>query len=485
MKKNKWSIRWQLFSYLALFVGLLLLVLWLFQVVFLEDFYKNIKIKEIKEAGTSIARNIENEDFEAMMNNLANRKDYCIVVSSENGRSVYSVDRLENCTIHYMSPIDYMIMFDKTLRNGGSALYYFSYSGEQIEKYKFNKFFMQVPSMLKKKEDTVIYTRIIPRVDGTNYLLMINGVITPVDATVSTIRRQFVYVAFIMLILAFLLALIIARKIALPIIKINKEAKKLPNQDEEVTFLGKGYREIEELSETLNYAAYEIARAEDLRRELIANVSHDLRTPLTLITGYAEVMRDLPGENTPENTQIIIDESKRLTQLVNDLLDLSKLQAGTIALNEVEFNLTQHIKEIFKRYTALIEQQSYQLTFEATKEVMIKGDVLKVSQVIYNLMNNAINYTGEDKRVEVKQILKEDRVRIEITDTGEGISEENLPYIWERYYKVDKTHKRATIGTGLGLSIVRSILEQHKANYGVISKLGEGSTFWFELPYVK
>ena len=140
-------------------------------------------------------------------------------------------------------------------------------------------------------------------------------------------------------------------------------------------------------------------------------------------------MRDLPTENTPENVQVIVDEGKRLTQLVNDMLDLSKLQAGTSQLEYIRFNLTKEINALLLRYNTLTAKEGYTINFVYENEMWVEGDVLKLSQVLYNLINNAINYTGEDKHVTVKQLLVEDRVRIEITDTGEGISEEYLPYI--------------------------------------------------------
>ena len=149
------------------------------------------------------------------------------------------------------------------------------------------------------------------------------------------------------------------------------------------------------------------------------------------------------------------------------------------------YNLTESIQSVFERYNKLKEQDGYIIEFQYDKEVMVEADEFKIFQVLYNLVNNAINYTGVDKRVLVRQIIKGDVVRIEVTDTGEGIAEEDLSYVWDRYYKVDKTHKRAVMGTGLGLSIVKNILILHEAAYGVESKLGEGSTFWFELPIYK
>ena len=141
-------------------------------------------------------------------------------------------------------------------------------------------------------------------------------------------------------------------------------------------------------------------------------MSHDLRTPLTMISGYGEVMRDIPGENTPENVQIIIDETKRLTNLVNDMLDLSKLQAGVQELHAVSMNLTDEIRSIIERYETLLKQDEYDIRFEYREDVIIQGDVIKLDQVIYNLINNAINYSGEDHQVIVKQLLELGRVRI-------------------------------------------------------------------------
>ena len=282
-----------------------------------------------------------------------------------------------------------------------------------------------------------------------------------------------------MIAMGLILALILSRRLSKPIEQINHSAKYLANGEYDIRFPGKGAREVEELADTLNYAAEELSKVETLRRELIANVSHDLRTPLTMISGYAEVMRDLPGENTPENVQVIIDESNRLTGLVNDMLDLSKLQSGAQTVNAEHYSLTEEIRSVLSRYDKLAD---YTFRFWCDREVFVLADRLKISQVIYNLVNNAINYTGPEKIVYVRQIVEGGTVRVEVTDTGEGIPEDKLPYIWDRYYKVDKAHRRAQVGTGLGLSIVKKILEMHNGKYGVMSRVGEGSTFWFELP---
>jgi signal transduction histidine kinase len=312
---------------------------------------------------------------------------------------------------------------------------------------------------------------------------MLNSELEPLNATVQTLKTQFWVIAFILLWGALFLALLISRNISAPIKKMNRAAKRLARGRYDADFSAGGYKEVVELSKSLTHASEQLARTDRLQKELIANISHDLRTPLTMIIGYSEVMRDLPGENTPENVQVIIDETERLAQLVNDLLDLSKLQAGSRTLKWEIFNLTELVEATMLRYEKLTEKAGYRVEFESDASVDIRADRTMLLQVIYNLINNAINYTGDDKLVRVTQKLSEDgtRVRVSVTDSGVGIAPDQIPLIWDRYYKIDKVHRRAMIGTGLGLSIVKQILEAHRTTYGVESKLGEGSTFWFEM----
>ena len=285
----------------------------------------------------------------------------------------------------------------------------------------------------------------------------------------------------LLLVLALVLAVLMSKLITKPIVRINQSARSLAAGRYDTEFSGHGYREIEELSDTLNFAAKELSKNDVLQKELISNVSHDLRTPLTLIKGYSEVMRDIPGENTPENIQVIIDETTRLNDLVSDMLDLSRIQAGARVPEMRAFCLTEMVRSALSRYERLMMQDGYRIEFYADRDVWIYADGVMILQVVYNLINNAINYTGEDKCVKVTQTLKGDSVLISVSDTGNGIAEDDIPFIWDRYYKVDKVHRRATVGTGLGLSIVKGILELHNATYGVTTTKNTGSTFWFEL----
>jgi signal transduction histidine kinase len=204
-----------------------------------------------------------------------------------------------------------------------------------------------------------------------------------------------------------------------------------------------------------------------------------------MIVGYAEVMRDIEGENTPENMQVIIDEAKRLSVLVNDLLEISRIQGGISQRNDEVFVLEEVVTETVDRYRRLKAEAGFSFLCEAEGESKVRADKSKLLQVICNLLNNAIHYSDEKKQIEVRVFRVENACRVEVKDYGVGIAEEDLPNVWQRYYKVDKVHRRSSAGSGLGLSIVREILEMHHACYGVSSKVGEGSLFWFSLPIEK
>jgi signal transduction histidine kinase len=484
MKYNNISIKWKIFAYLSGFCGLLLVLMWLFQVVFLDSFYKTIKIREVKDSASVIMKNLDSNNLEELVENISVSNNVCIEILSEKGRIIYSSDMLQDFIIHRIPLIDKMKLLSETAKNGGELLGYYNRDSFHDKKFEFdkNKFIGRILESMRSPEQTIIYSKIMTDEENNTVILLINSVISPVDATVNTLRVQLYYITGFMILFSVILALIIARKVSKPIEAINDSAKVLASGKYDVTFDSSGYREIKELSDTLTFTARELSKVDKLRKELIANISHDLRTPLTLIGGYAEIMRDLPDENSPENAQIIIDEAQRLSVLVNDVLDISKLQSGTQALTLEEANLTQLIRNVVDRMQELVKKDGYSIKFIYDTEATLLFDETRISQAFYNLLINAINYSGTGKVVVVKQSVSESDVKIEVIDTGRGIDPEDLPHIWDRYYKSDKTNKQTVPGTGLGLSIVKSIIEMHKGRYGVISKVNGGSIFWFSLP---
>ena len=199
-----------------------------------------------------------------------------------------------------------------------------------------------------------------------------------------------------------------------------------------------------------------------------------------MISGYGEMMRDIPGENNAENVQVIIDEANRLTTLVNEILDVSKLQAGVQSLEVSVFDISAQVSEICERLRHLLKHE-FKIRLEQPGAVMVEGDSVKMTQVIYNLITNAVNYSTRRREIVVHQEVKDGVYRFAVQDFGAGIPEDMIPYVWDRYYRGSQSHVRAKVGSGIGLSIVKGILQLHQAKFGVESKLGEGSTFWFEL----
>lgn len=488
MKREKISMKWKIFAYLLCFTLILILLLWLFQIVYLDSFYRTIRIRDAKKALTeteellagSSDTDTDSDKIEKKIGELAKSEDISVLVTDQEGETIYCSDYMGGSRLEAMPLEERNEHYLTAKEQGGSAQITVERGGRELEQNLLKPPEEEPGKRIGREAESVLYVQILESQEE-EVVVFLNILLTPVDATVQTLQIQLLWITGILIVLSLVIAVIMSKRVSRSIVQVNASAKELAKGDYTVTFDGKDYREIAELSDTLNYAAKELDKTEGFRRELLANVSHDLRTPLTMIIAYSEVMRDLPGENTPENIQVVIDESKRLTSLVNDMLDLSKLQAGVLEKNETRFNLTKSIKSVLERYHKLKEQEGYQILFDYDREAEVEADEFKISQVIYNLVNNALNYTGEDRCVTVRQIIQGNMVHIEVEDSGEGIAKEDLPYVWDRYYKVDKTHKRALSGTGLGLSIVKNILELHGAEYGVKSEPQQGSVFWFSL----
>lgn len=230
-------------------------------------------------------------------------------------------------------------------------------------------------------------------------------------------------------------------------------------------------------------------KLEKLRTDFIANVSHELRTPIAMLQGYSEAIVDdiaSSDEERKEITQIIYDESLRMGRLVNDLLDLARMQAGHITLNYEEISVPEFVEKINRKFQGLAKEKQISLTTSfKLEEEMYELDPDRIEQVLTNLIDNAIRHTKEDGKVHVDVQTVKSGLIFHVQDTGSGIREEDLPFVFERFYKADKARTRGGSGTGLGLGIAKSIIDAHGGSITVNSKLGEGTTFTFFLPRKK
>jgi len=310
-----------------------------------------------------------------------------------------------------------------------------------------------------------------------------------VRGTVTSLQLYFILLGASALVLAFLISYPFSKKLTGGLKTMSDTAVLLAKGDYTVEFTNVDYTEMAQLSDTLNYVRDEVKKSEDFQREILANVTHDLKTPLTMIKAYASMVKEISGDNPEKrdkHLQVIIDEADRLTGLVNDVLSVSKLQSNIDEINPKVFNLTELVYSIINKFGYLQETQGYSFMLDVDSELYTRADEEKISQVIYNLVGNASNYTGADKTVYISLKLSDDgkRIKFSVRDTGKGIPKENLPDIWNRYYRVKENHSRPVKGTGLGLNIVKAILQNHSFDFGVESEVGKGSTFWVDFPEV-
>ena len=423
-----------------------------------------MEINDAKMVAEQIQRNQNNENFEDIINNLAFDRSVCVEIANSNYKLIYSSAYFgKGCFSSMNTTYQYKSDF---IMNGNEEKTY------EIDNPKFNS-------------KTLVYAKKLKN----NQFAFINTSIEPVDSITLLIRKQLLVITILILILSYTLAYFISNYIASPIKHISQDAKEFARGNFQVEFKNNNkILEIEELTETLNYAKNELSKTEELRRDLMANVSHDLKTPLTMIKANAEIAKDLHLNNKEKQIKdmdTIISETDRLTLLVNDILTISKMESIKDELVMEKFDLISLIHNILEKYSVLQETEKYIFQFiHKEKSLFIQADKKRLEQVIYNLINNAINYTGEDNLVTIK-VSNQEKILVEIIDTGKGIKESDIPYIWDKYYKNKKKHKRNLVGTGLGLSIVKKILEQHNYSYGVKSIENKGTTFYFEIPKEK
>ncbi|HLO12302.1 MAG TPA: ATP-binding protein, partial [Pseudoneobacillus sp.] len=226
-----------------------------------------------------------------------------------------------------------------------------------------------------------------------------------------------------------------------------------------------------------------------MRKDFIANVSHELRTPISMLQGYSEAIVDDIAESQEEKKEmakVIYDESLRMGRLVNELLDLARMEAGHLQLTFEEVDLSSFINRIIHKFQGLAKDNEIQLTVEIGSGIStVSFDPDRIEQVLTNLIDNAIRHTPKGGLVKLTVSNEEQAIKIEVKDSGSGIPEEDLPFVFERFYKADKARTRGRAGTGLGLAIAKNIIDAHRGHISVQSKMGLGTTFSFLLPRKK
>jgi signal transduction histidine kinase len=490
LKLNVNSIKFRLWLYFTLFIAFTMAAIWLLQTVFLEPYYEYMRTSDLQSATDQIIQAYGADGFEATAEKISYNENIAINLFDAEGNALYEANTFGIRAPFAPPPIsDIAVAMEETGSNTAR-----DNKEEDAKEYFVSQLFKKSVAALEAQEDHILLMKVdnaqfkssilfnVTKING-NYLF-VSTEIRPIDATANIIESQLKLITLAVFLMAALISILVAISISKPLSSITVASRQLLEKKFPDDCSGGSYAETQELAETLRKTAGELLKAEKLRREFIGNISHDLRTPMTMIRAYAEAVRDLPNDD-PERQKndltVIIRESDRMSELIMDLLELSKLESGDTGLALSAVSLTGLIRETVMSYKIYSDRDDFSLTFDYDAEVTCVADRKKIAQVLHNLVFNAICHVGEDKMVEVRQIRNGNKVRIEIRDNGEGIPADKLPFIWDRYFKIESNTTRKTEGTGLGLAIVKSSLEMHGAAFGAGSKPGEGTTFWFEL----
>ncbi len=491
------SIKFKSWLYFILFAAVLMAALWILQVLMLNTLYGTMKTSQTENIARTIEASYKNNDLETFYDNVS---DYCashdmyIYVVSFDGKTTYfspssgdydmsvkddSGDNIdEDSSAETATPkgpsispqyISQMQSLNEEMIKKGGAVYMTFGNDDKSQKV------LACGNVLhaEDKEDVIVY---------------IFSPLWPVSSTISILARMLAIVTLISLIVAWIIAYYLSSRIARPIRKIQNSAKRLAGGEYGIVFTGGHYTEINELADTLTGASIELEKSDLMQKDLIANVSHDLRTPLTMIKSYAEMIRDISGddpEKREQHLQVIIDETDRLNNLVGDLLSVSQIQSGKSTLEKSRFSLSESVRSIVETFRVKELEEGYTINLKCPSDFTVEADEEKIKQVVSNLISNAVKFCGEKKTVDVALKKQGRQVRVSVTDYGCGIAPEDLDHIWERYYRGSSNMVRSVEGSGLGLSICKEILSLHKSDFGVDSTLGKGSTFWFKLDLAK
>lgn len=451
---------WAIFSALSLLIVLFCGFTQRFTTV---RVYKDAATTELREIGPQIEDNISTyvngwtgKDLSGFLRRLSHDNDVECYLLDQNGSVLFPQEH-----------------FDGTGEGDFSAT---------LEKAKKQMQKKDLSHVVCEGDGEFVYVAEIEIFGGPGFLYITKSV-----ALIESASTQLGVHTMLTLVFTFLLSFAVSSAFSAwltkPLTELTEKARMLAEGNFDVDFRGSEYgKELVELAESLNFAKEELSKTDRMQKELIANVSHDFKTPLTMIKAYASMIIEISGdypEKRNKHAQVIVDEADRLTSLVNDVLDLSKLNADMAGLKAECFDLSAYVYEILDRFAYLKDVQGYRFQADIEEKIYICGDRLRLGQVVYNLIGNAVNYTGEDKTVFVRlQRVSSGLCRFSVTDTGKGIPEEEINGIWERYYRSKEAHKRPVQGTGLGLSIVKTILQKHGVEFGVESEVGKGSTFY-------
>lgn len=464
VNKQKFAISSRIWFYFLAFIVVVLLIIWIMQNFFIDRSYTTIMVKEVQEIGRDITRAYHNgEDITLLIREKSMGTTLNIKLVDNSVSVIYPEDWLRAYYEEEFRANPYKDLAKNFPRRPGDHEIY------GLKDAKRTQVFYYVSNLGRTQAGESIY-------------LLIESPLRSTESTISIMRAQFPYIGVMTIIIGSVVAFFSARRISKPIEDLSTAARSLPLANYDTSFPQTGISELDELADTLNYATQELAKMDENRISLLVNISHDLKTPLTVIKSYADMIKDITGEDKKlrdQNLDVIIEEADRLTEMVNSILEITKLELDMEELTYSKFSLVEMTEDIIHTMEVFEQTSSIELKLQVDSRAYIEADQTKIRQVAYNLISNAISFVGEDKTVTIN--IKEDdqQITYQVIDTGPGIPKDKQDQVWQRYYTSSNNHTRSNVGTGLGLHIAKVVLEEHDFEYGLDSKLGEGSTFYF------
>ena len=499
-KPHFFSLRYRLMMFLCLASAFVLILVWVFVTHFMQPLYNHYIYKHLLNQVNTVVSIIESStepistrslpildaqvssSFEAsLLSAIQSRKldasNTCFDLADSTLQHVTGFENLYPCLLHEAS-------FTTSI-NGKTSVW----NGSVVESLRatvLSQGFVKKELVVDKNASTrqMAVGRVAKNGDET-YSVIFCTSLARIDEAGVVLGQLMPWIFLCLMAFSVVASWLFSRWFTNPLTKLSHATRKLADGDYSVRVNVPETDEIGLLAADFNHMAGEVSRAAQLQRDLLANVSHDLRTPLTLIKGYAETVRDLTGDDPDKRTaqlDVIVDETDRLSGLVNSVMELSKMSSGTDKPEKVRFDLSQLCEEVAQRYEAVCAQNGYTLKLELPDpetDCTISAGPAMMERVLHNLLGNAMHHIGPDNIFILRVNAPEKgTVRVEVADHGAGIAKEDLPYIFDRYYR--SRSDAGKVGTGLGLSITKAILQSHGFRFGVNSTLGEGSCFWFE-----
>ena len=509
IKKFSHSLRVKITLIILLLISILLLSIGILNNYGLTWYYQNEKVSEIHEAYLKLDNEVKklSEDGQT------------IIGESEDNGSVVN-ERVSNIILDYSNKHNITIALVDSMTN--KAIYSSQREGDMFldriqEGFIGNKNIKKKDILYKSDNYTIILHNTQKNssfIEGFGYcsdnqtIVIMSTPVAGLKESVNISNKFLIYVAIIGFIITVIITFLITKMITSPILQLAEISNKMGKLDFTARYEGKRSDEIQTLGQNMNYMSDRLKKAisklqeanevlkedikrkeaiDEMRKDFIANVSHELKTPIALIQGYAEGLNEGLCEDEESRkyyTEVIMDESEKMNKMVKQLLTLSSLESGNSILHKENFNMTSLTEGVLSSISILIGEKNVKVDFDTSRDVFLYADEFKIEEVVTNYISNAIHHVNDNGTIKIDVSEDERNVYFSVYNTGNQIPEKDLANVWEKFFKVDKAHSRSYGGSGIGLSIVKAIVEAHGGAVKVVNK-SDGVEFGFKIPRMK